>query len=369
MPEIEHEVHTTEQLAQVRKQLAWYRSFFEHAADAVLIVQPETWSILDANDYATILLGLPKSELLGATFPEFRKVFRQLQLSGLPTTLSELTLTAPGGGQVMAEVSARFVEHDGQRLIQAIARDVTEQRALSDKMVQADKMVLLGQLSAGVAHEIRNPLAAINLNLQMLQRKIKQDTVEQNYLQTALHGVERIVRIVEATLDFSRQSVPETRLENINDTLRTSINFVVPTFARKTISVESQFADALPHIRADAKQLQQVFINLLTNAADAIRSKGRIFVRTYLDADARRPDIRQVVATISDNGIGITPDDIARIFEPFFTRRADGTGLGLPISQKIVRQHNGTIEVESSPGIGTTFYVKLPVPREETVAG
>lgn len=364
MPTPDTHSHTNEQLAQVKKQLAWYKSFFEHAADAVLIVLPETWSILDANEYAALLLGLKKSDLLGATFPEFRRINKLLIQSSSPTVLSELVLTTPNGNSVMVEVSARFVEHDGQRLIQASARDVTEQRALTDKMVQADKMVLLGQLSAGVAHEIRNPLAAINLNLQMLQRKVKPSTAEAGYLHTALLGVERIVRIVEATLDFSRQSVPETRLENVNDCIRTSIDFAAPTFARKTINIETLYCDPLPGVIADSKQLQQVFINLLTNAADAIRAKGRIIVKTFIDHDGKRGEGRHVVVAIADNGIGVSEEDLTKIFSPFFTRKPDGTGLGLPISQKIIHQHNGVIEVESTVGIGTTFYVKLPVPHE-----
>ncbi|GAB1429383.1 hypothetical protein MASR2M18_02150 [Ignavibacteria bacterium] len=364
MPTQKQNSYGAEQFTQLQKQLVWYKSFFEYAADAALIVQPETWSVLDANDYATRLFGMPRGELLGATFVEFRKVFKQLSQSGAPAVLSEMTLNVPDGGTVTAEVSARFVEYDGQRLIQAIARDITEQRALNDKMMQADKMVLLGQLSAGVAHEIRNPLAAINLNLQLLQRKVKPAGIEANYLQIALQGVERITRIVEATLDFSRQPVPVTRLEDINETVRTSIDFVAPSFARKTITVEVHYAESIPQVMADAKQLQQVFVNLLTNAADAIRAKGRIIVKTYIERDAYHYERRQVVAAISDNGAGIPDDDIDRIFEPFFTRKADGTGLGLPISRKIVQQHHGDIEVESLVGAGTTFFVKLPASIE-----
>lgn len=354
-----HTVENTLRLRQLEKQLAWYRSFFENAADAVLVVQPETWCILDANPQAATLLGISHEELIGSTIPQFRRIFKLLTKSASPTVLSELSVDTPGMGSVMMEVSARFVQYDRQQLIQAIARDVSEQRALTDKLVQADKLVLLGQLSAGVAHEIRNPLAAINLNLQMLQRKTPEG-VQQTYISAALQGVERISKIVEATLNFSRSTLPVTRQEHLNSILISSLELVAPALKRKTISVKLDLAEHLPAVSIDASQIQQVFINLLTNAADAIKAKGRIVVRTY-DEPTARGDGRLVIASIQDNGTGIQEEDLSKIFNPFFTKKPDGTGLGLPISQRIIHQHNGAIEVESIPNEGTTFYIKLPV--------
>lgn len=349
-------------IQQLEKQLAWYRSFFENAADAVLIVQPETWCILDANPQAATLLGISHEELLGSTIPQFRRIFKLLTKSASPTVLSELSVDTPDLGSVMMEVSARFVQYDNQQLIQAIARDVSEQRALTDKLVQADKLVLLGQLSAGVAHEIRNPLAAINLNLQMLQRKTPEGT-QHTYINSALQGVERISKIVEATLNFSRSTLPVTRQEQLNSIIISSLELVAPALKRKTISVRLDLTENMPGISIDASQIQQVFINLLTNAADAIKAKGQIVVSTYEEPTARG-DGKLLVACIRDNGAGIQSDDLSKIFNPFFTKKAEGTGLGLPISQRIIHQHNGVIEVESVPNEGTTFYIKLPVTHQ-----
>jgi len=183
-----------EQIAQLGKQLAWYKSFFDNAADAMLIVQPETWSVLDSNECAGNLIGIPCEDLIGLPLPQFRRIFKLLMKSTSPSVLSELTLDTANGEALMVEVSARFVEYNGQKLIQAIARDVSERRALTDKLIQADKLVLLGQLSAGVAHEIRNPLAAINLNLQLLQRTMPADSPDAIQVKTPLWGVERISR-------------------------------------------------------------------------------------------------------------------------------------------------------------------------------
>ncbi len=346
----------------LEKQLAWYKSFFDNATDAVFIVQPETWSILDANEYAATLLGMDREELIGSTLPQFRRIFKLLHKTSSPIVLSELSLETPDNDNLMVEVSARFVKYEGQNLIQAIARDVSEQHALTDKLVQADKLVLLGQLSAGVAHEIRNPLAAVNLNLQILKRNIAEDTPEATYVATALQGVERISRIVEVTLNFSRPAVPDIQGLNLNTLIPGTLELVASSLRRKEIKVELALDDAIPPVAVDAKQMQQVFINLITNAADAIKMKGTISIKSYLEKGGRKGEAELVVVAISDTGQGIPPEDLPKIFNPFFTRKADGTGLGLPITQRILHQHSGIIDVESTPGSGTTFYVKLPAP-------
>lgn len=349
---------------RLEKQLSWYKSFFDNASDAVFIVQPETWCILDANEYAATLLGTSRDNLIGSTLPQFRRIFKLLQKSSSPMVLSELSLETQNDESLMVEVSARFVQYDGKNLIQAIARDVSEQHALTDKLVQADKLVLLGQLSAGVAHEIRNPLAAVNLNLQILKRNIPENAPEFDYVNTALQGVERISRIVEVTLNFSRPTIPDVKEVNLNSLIPTTLELVASVLKRKEITVELQLQDDLPLVAADEKQLQQVFVNLITNSADAIKTKGNIIIKTYLEAGLKHNEGEMVVVSIADNGIGITPEDLSKIFNPFFTRKPDGTGLGLPITQRILHQHGGVIDVESKVGVGTTFYVKLPVPKQ-----
>ncbi len=349
---------------RLEKQLAWYKSFFDNATDAVFIVQPETWCILDSNEYAANLIGVSKDELIGSTLPQFRRIFKLLQKSSSPMVLSELSLDTKEQDNLMVEVSARFVKYDGNNLIQAIARDVSEQHALTDKLVQADKLVLLGQLSAGVAHEIRNPLAAVNLNLQILRRNIQETAPEFDYVNTALQGVERISKIVEVTLNFSRPTAPDIKNLNINSLIPSTLELVASIIKRKEITVELFLDDNLPNVAADEKQLQQVFINLVTNSADAIKAKGNIVIKSYTEASVKHKEGEMAVVSISDNGVGISPEDLSKIFNPFFTRKAEGTGLGLPITQRIMHQHGGVIDVESSIGVGTTFYVKIPVPRE-----
>ncbi len=351
-----------EEIERLNKQLSWYKAFFDNATDAVFIVQPDSWSVLETNDYAASMLGTTKTNLMGTVLPQFRRIFKLLKKSNSPIILSEISLNTFDNKSLMVEVSARFVDNSGQNLIHAIARDVSEQHALTDKMVQADKLVLLGQLSAGVAHEIRNPLAAVNLNLQVLKRKIEEGDALFNYVNTAMQGVERITRIVEVTLNFSRPTVPDVKDLNINSIVQSSMELTKTSIKRKDIQVEINFDENLPMVNADARQMQQVFINLITNAADAIKSKGRITINSYLEQSSKYNEGEFVVIEIKDDGIGISPEEMKKIFNPFFTRKAEGTGLGLPITQRILHQHNGIIDVESQEGVGTSFYVKIPVP-------
>lgn len=259
----------------------------------------------------------------------------------------------------MVEVSAQF-KYDGQRLIQAIARDVSEQRALTDRMVQADKMVLLGQLSAGVAHEIRNPLAAIDLNLQVLQRKADPDSVEAIYLDTAMQGVERISKIIDATLNFAHPGITTTQSEDINVIIRNSLDLVASTFGRKTISVNLSLAENLPAISLDYKQIQQVFINLFTNAADAIRAKGEISIQSYRELITRRGD-QFVVVAICDTRIGISEEDMTKIFDPFHSKSRRNRFRTTYYPKNNLSTWRQYRRRKYRWKRGTTFYVKLPV--------
>jgi signal transduction histidine kinase len=356
------EVKKTDNKTQnVEKQLAWYKAFFDNATDAVFIIEPDTWTVLDANICASEMMKLKKNDLIGSALPQFRRIFKLLNKSDSPVVLSELTLYNADDIEIMIEVSSRYIDFDGQRLIQAIARDVSEQRIMTDKLLQTDKLVLLGQLSAGISHEIRNPLSAVNLNLQTLERDLPKDSPDLEKVKIALQGVERISKIVEKTLSFSRTSIPEIKGLDINTQLRSTLDLLSSQLSKKRIEIDFELDEDLPEIAADSKQMQQVFINLMTNSIDAIDGTGKIKIRTFVEMASRERESDYVVISISDSGTGINAEDLSKVFNPFFTRKAEGTGLGLPITQRIVYNHNGIIDIESIVGKGTTFYIKLPV--------
>ncbi len=343
----------------IQKKLAWYESFFHNASDSLFIIQPETWNVLDANEAAATLFNISCEELIGSTIPQFRRIFKLLEQTTSPKILSELSLATPEGKEIMLEVSAKFVRIDNDKLILAIARDISEQTTMSDKLIQADKLVLLGQLTAGISHDIRNPLAAVNLNLQMLQRTLSAESITNSYIEKALIGVERIHRIVEVSLDFAKQAVMEFERINVNSLVPTILELAGISIKKKNITIKLELDENVKDIEADEKQLYQVFINLITNAADALKETGTITIKTYNETPHKNEERSYVVIAVEDTGAGITEDDLSKIFNPFFTRKPDGIGLGLPISQRIIRQHGGVIDVESKLGVGTTFYVKL----------
>jgi signal transduction histidine kinase len=344
------------------QQTSWYSSYFDNAIDAVFIIQSEAFIVLDANNSACLLMKMTKDELIGTCLHQFNRIYKLLKKSNSPVILSELNLFTPDDINRKVEVNARFIEVDGQKIIQAIVRDISEPNKLTDKLVQADKLVLLGQLSAVVAHEIRNPLAAVLLNLQILKRDIPSDSAYFNSVDTALQGAERISRIVEVTLNFSKPSQINIQELDLNSIIPTSLDLVTASFRKKNITLDIKLEEELPQVSADAKQIQQVFINLLTNAADAIENQGVVKIRTYVEKTINKDsELNYAVVSVNDNGCGISPEDLSKIFNPFFTRKADGTGLGLPITLRILHQHNGIIDVESTLGKGTTFYVKLPI--------
>jgi signal transduction histidine kinase len=344
----------------ILKQLDLYKSFFDNYIDGVMIVDPENLKVIDSNENAAMLFNSTKFEFIGSVVPQFKRIIKLLKKDDSPYVLSEISMNNSDNESIMVEVSSRFIDFENKKLVQAVVRNISEQFQLTDRLVQSDKLVLLGQLIASVAHEIRNPLAAINLNLQLLQRKSEADTVEANQVQTALQGVERISKIIEATLNFSRSNSPEVKNVNVNDVLPKTLEMYTSSLKKKQINLDMNFGENLPNVFIDEKHLLQVFVNLIKNAIDAIDQKGEINVKTYIEESSDEGTAEFVVISVSDSGCGIHPDDFSRIFNPFFTKKEDGTGLGLPISQRIIHQYNGNIDMESILGIGTTVYIKLP---------
>lgn len=353
----EDAIYVTENIRRLTEQLDWYKSVFEQASDAQLIIQANTWSILDANELATILFCKDYNQLIGSELPELRELYKALLKSETPTLLDEITLRHDEVIERRFEVSGRLLSIPNANTFVVSFRDVTTQRELIERSHRDDKLSMLGQLSASIAHEIRNPLAAVNLNLQLLKRKcIGDDTLETN-ISTALRGVERMINIVNTTLNFAKPNAPQLNAIDIHEIILTALDAVSTQFQQKFITVVIEVDDEFPLLRADSTQLHQVFVNLLSNACDAIVANGTIRISSSVFDDGKES---HGVINIHDTGVGISNEDVQRIFEPFFTRKAEGTGLGLAIIHRIMQQHGGAITVETEEGKGSTFSIKLP---------
>ncbi len=353
----------------VEQQLQWYQMLFQEAPDAFFVIQPKTWVILEANKQAARLLELgDPAALLGMPFPFVRRSYKLLLQTGLPVVLDEIVVEQPRRRRTFVWEVALCTEHLGdQEVLLVTARDISEQRELTEKMIQTDKLALLGKLAGGVAHEIRNPLAAMSLHLQSLLRRFAKHTVEHQQLQAVLEGVQRINAIVDNTLSFSRSVPPNMQLQSIVPIVQAAVELIRPMLRReKKIDLQVDIPPALPPLLVDAQQIEQVLLNLLSNAVEAIVGQGEIIVRIAEKVEEKAGGIsrRIVEIQVCDTGKGIAPEDLPKVFLPFFTRKATGTGLGLSITQRIILEHGGSIEVESALNKGTTFYVKLPVPEQ-----
>jgi signal transduction histidine kinase len=233
-----------------------------------------------------------------------------------------------------------------------------------ERMKERDRLAALGQMAAGLAHEIRNPLGSIKGAAQYLQPVEGQnpDASTREFLDIIVEEVDRLNKIVSQFLDYARPYRGDQSPLDVNDVVRKTIYLIEKERSGSKVEIVMNLHEGLPPVRADAQQLRQVFLNLTINAFDAMPQGGRLQVSTGLRRSTRRgASAAFLEIRFRDDGIGIPPADQRNLFIPFFTTKEKGTGLGLPISQRIIENHGGTIEVRSQPGSGSTFTVLLPV--------
>ncbi len=336
-----------------------YRLYFEEANDAILLVDGESWNLLAANRFAQKLLGLSKEDIGEISFPQFKRIIKLAKKENSESVFSELTLDTKDFGEVHVDIFAKIVEWQSKKIIIATCRNVTEQYVMSEKLVQTDKLVLLGQISASLVHELRNPLAAINLNLQLLNRAVGENKELFTYIHSALQGVERISKLIDVTLGFSRQSQPQIEEVNLNSIILSTVDLLNHLLKKKEIALSFNLSNDLLPISADPKHIQQILINLISNAIDAIIDKGKIILSTFVE-EYEEQNSKFTCFSVEDNGVGIPEEDLDKIFNPFFTNKPNGTGLGLAITQKLLYKYNGSIIVRSKVGVGTRIIVKFP---------
>jgi two-component system NtrC family sensor kinase len=277
---------------------------------------------------------------------------------------------AVGAIEVLNKIDGPFT-HDDLEMLQFLAASVavavenarlygelaefTQQLERSqEQLIQAEKVAATGRLAASIAHEINNPLQAIHNCLHLVKnRKLKEDR-EAYYLNLAQEEVQRLITIVQRTLDFYRPSKGRQVLTDINLVVESVLALANKRVEHGKVRVTRRLSPHLPKLEAVADQLTQVFLNLIINAVEAMPDGGDLVIATSHQAD-------QVHVRISDTGSGLNPEEAKRIFEPFYTTKRSGTGLGLAVSYGIIQRHGGEISVESAPGRGATFIVTLPV--------
>jgi len=245
-----------------------------------------------------------------------------------------------------------------------ILRDVTETRKQTESAIESEKLSALTLLAAGVAHEIGNPLNSLNIHLQLMERELASlpsknaERLRQD-LRVARDEIARLDRIINQFLRAIRPAKPDLQRVSINDVVTETLKLLEREIADRDILVEQELGADIPRSLVDRAQLKQAFYNLIRNALQAMRAGGILRIRTEATDN-------HLVISFLDTGHGISAEQMGRIFEPYYTTKTDGSGLGLMIVQRIVRDHGGTIDVESDAGRGTTVRIKLPIHERRT---
>jgi PAS domain S-box-containing protein len=332
----------------------------------------ESW-----NAQMEAMYALSRAEAIGqelsAVFPvEFIEALEGFRNEQGVHHLYKFPLTTRAGEQRAANIAiAPLLSRDFISVGRIIlVDDITERVSLETQLAQADKLSSIGLLAAGVAHEINTPLAVISSYAQMLSKQLKGDARLGPVLDKITQQSFRAAEIANGLLNFSRTSTTEFRDTNLNQVIRDTLSLLEHQFKTAQIIVDLELAEELPSIHGNPGKLQQVFLNLLLNAKEAMPGGGRLRVATL----ANRRD-NCVAALVNDSGTGIAPEHLKRIYDPFFTtknvpRAGDrrGTGLGLSVSYGIIQEHAGKIHVESAIGAGTTFHLEFPLLRNSVHA-
>jgi PAS domain S-box-containing protein len=329
----------------------------------------ESW-----NTQMEAMYALSRREALGqplhAVFPpEFIEAFDQFRNESGVHHLYKFRLTTRAGEQRTANIAvAPLMSRDFVAVGRIVlVDDITERVALEGQLAQADKLSSIGLLAAGVAHEINTPLAVISSYAQMLTKQMKDDKRLTPLLERITQQSFRASEIANGLLNFSRTSTTEFRDTDLNQVIRDTLALVEHQLKTASIHVALELNPDLPRIHGNPGKLQQVFLNLLLNAKDAMPQGGELRVATLANG--------HVEASIADSGSGIAPEHLKRIYDPFFTTKTApkpgerrGTGLGLAVTYGIIQEHAGKINVESQVGVGTTFHLEFPLLRNSVHA-
>lgn len=359
----------------LRRSEATSRAFLESVAESIVVTDAAGRIVL-VNARTETMFGYARTELIGQlveelipaplrerhvahrgtymTAPRTRSMGRGLDLAGLKKD----------GTEFPVEVSLSYIETDeGTRAI-AFVTDITDRVAFQRAARQADKLAALGTLSAGIAHEINNPIGIISSRVEVMMLEAEEEGLPSEVrkdLEVILRHARRVATITQGLLSFARQSSGSRGPVNLSQVAEEIVQLVRKDMSRARVQVTTKLDEAMPTFPADANAIGQVLLNLLTNARSAMPEGGEITIET-----SHLPAARSVRLAVRDTGSGIPPETLTKIFDPFFTTKMEGTGLGLSVSHGIVHEHHGTIDVRSEVGKGSTFTLTFPLDAAPT---
>lgn len=343
-----------------------HRKAVDNSPAPIFTINCQNGAILRANREAEKVTGFSRQQLEGRPIwelhpPNEQEDVRQLCLqtnSHGYLNRENLRLITKDEGVVAVSVYFGCIEHRDRKTIQGIYLDVTEPKRLESQLIQAEKMAAIGQLAAGIAHELRNPLGIIMNALYDLSEIVNSDNPEVHEdLKIAKDEIVRAQDIIKNLLEFSRESRAELEEVNLNDLLRKTLQLMGKFLQTNNVKVITAFGK-VGTCTANQNALRQVFLNLITNAVQAMPHGGELRIRTQRDASDR------VLLAFQDTGVGIAEEHVDRIFDPFFTTKdpGQGTGLGLSVVHSVLKRYHANISVHSKIGKGSTFLIELPCP-------
>jgi two-component system, sporulation sensor kinase E len=363
-------------------RLAQEKGFLETVFNAIqegIIVTDSKGRITYLNDAAGELFGLEAGEAIGKRLDERMRGldWESLTQSGGPVS-RDMEIFYPANRFINFYIVPLMIEHrdsaagdaipglprsasaaTGEQVGHAmILRDITESRRSAQQTLESERLNALTLLAAGVAHEIGNPLNSLHIHLQLMERKVRELKGEarqelQESIDVARAEIGRLDSIVTQFLRAIRPSKPQLNPENVNAIVDEAVRFFAPEIRDRDVVVEQELRSDLPLLQLDRDQIKQAFYNVIKNSLEAMKRRGILRIRTDMD-DA------YVLISFIDTGGGISPGNLSRVFEPYFTTKSSGTGLGLLIVRRIVREHGGELSIESSQEKGLTLTIRLP---------
>ncbi|MFB3887203.1 MAG: PAS domain S-box protein [Thermodesulfobacteriota bacterium] len=352
-------------------------SIVEKAGDAISVVDLEG-KVLYWNEGAEKIYGYRREEVMGKKLSPFLYPKDETLRAEEERFMGEW-MARVKKGEMVPNVEVKRRTKEGREIITSmtisplrdaegkiigvsrICKDITDLKKAEERLVLAERLSSLGELTAGVAHELRNPLAGIKINTQVLLRKKDLPDMERQLLESTQEGIEKIRKIVDDMLHFAKPQASHFQEEEINEVVENSLTVFQTTLKKGNISLEFIRGEGLPRLSVDTHQIQQVLINLMLNAIQAMDKGGTLTVRTFPEKE------RSVGIEVKDTGIGIPKPLLNKIFDPFFTTKSRGTGLGLPITLKILEKHGATMDVVSEEGKGSTFTIHFPGVKSDAV--
>lgn len=347
---------------ELRERERKFRKIFEGSVEGLLLWNDQ-YEIVDINPAGELMFKKKKSEIIGQSLvdilaksevhlDELTESMNLLQCIGQSKGI--VTLSLDTGEKIIIEHSTK----DGvfSNLNLTTFRDITDKLRMEEELRKSDTLNVVGQLAAGIAHEIRNPMTALKGFIQLLEDTIKED--HSMYFGVIKSELNRIDSIINEFLILAKPQVVKFMERDIVQIISETIELLQPQAVLHNVQFLLEPEGNIPYIYCEANQLKKVFINIIKNAIEVMHAGGAISVKI------KRVERESVLISISDEGEGISPDKLSKLGEPFYTTKEKGTGLGLMVSFQIIREHNGKIEIVSEEGKGTTFNIHLPISKE-----